>query len=153
MTDREIVNDFGEEDENNVQAPYGFTENERDEDIDANALAIDSLFVNELRDLKREMYTAVVFGPPVDSEEAQSLQMLETYESLLLELNNLLASIFEETPSTFTSAQFARFPAPAQAPARAYCLKILEFKNTNTKPYLNDVLQDMFDRSLKEHPY
>ncbi len=141
------------EEENDLQAPYGFIENGRDEDIDATTLSVDPSFTNELRELKRGIYTAVVFGPPVGSEAAQDLQTLETYESLLLELNNRLASVFENTPSEFTVAEFARFPEQTREPARAYCMKVLEFKNTNTNAYLNDILQDMFDRTLKEHPY
>lgn len=115
-------------------------------------LSVDPQLIGDLRELKRSLYNAVVFGPPVGSEEAQDLANLETYESLLLELNNLLHDIFEEQVQP-TAQHFARFPEALREPARLYSLKVVEFKNTNALPYLNDVLKDLFDRNLKEHPY
>lgn len=123
------------------------------EELAANEpLSVDPELIGELQTLKRSLYNAVVFGPPVGTEEAQDLANLQTYESLLLELNNLLHDIFKMQAQP-TAHHFARFPEPIREPARLYSLKIVEFKNTNALPYLNDVLVDLFDRHLKEHPY
>lgn len=138
---------FLENDDDNMQAI------ERENAVDVAALSVEPELIGELRGLKRSIYNAVVFGPPVGSEEAQDLQNLQVYESLLLELNNLLASVFEDQATTFTAQQFARFPEATREPASAYCMKVVGFKNTNTKPFLNDILVDQFDRMLKEHPY
>ncbi len=148
-TSHEENNSFCENDDDNCQAQR------REEEVDAASLSVNPELIGELRDLKRSLYNAVVFGPPVGSEEAQDLQNLEIYESLLLELNNLLGSVFDSDNQTmaFDAQQFARFPEPMREPTRAYCMKIVQFKNSNTKPYLNDILVDNFDRLLKEHPY
>lgn len=123
------------------------------EELAANeSLSVDPELIGELQALKRTLYNAVVFGPPVGTEEAQDLANLETYESLLLELNNLLHDIFTQQLQP-TAQHFARFPELIREPARVYAHKIVEFKNTNALPYLNDVLTDLFDRHLKEHPY
>ncbi len=149
-------------DENNDNNHTSFYDNDEDnvnalkrEEVDMEALSVNPELLGELRGLKRGIYNAVVFGPPVGSEEAQDLRVLQVYESLLLELNNLLASIFDdENPTTqFVVQQFARFPEQMREPACAYCMKVVEFKEKNEKPYLNGILEDHFDRMLKEHPY
>jgi hypothetical protein len=125
----------------------------RESNVDPSTLSVNPELIQELRALKRSIYNAVVFGPPVGSEAAQDVHLLQEYESLLLELNNLLDSIFQSDAPLVEAQQFARFPSSVQGNARAYCTKIVEFKNTNTHPYLNDILLDLFDRLLKEHPY
>jgi hypothetical protein len=125
----------------------------RESNVDGSTLSVNPELIQELRALKRSIYNAVVFGPPVGSEAAQDVRLLQEYESLLLELNNLLDSIFQPDAPPVEAQQFARFPSSVQGNAQAYCTKIVEFKNTNTYPYLNDILLDLFDRLLKEHPY
>ena len=125
----------------------------RESNVDPSTLSVNPELIQELRALKRSIYNAVVFGPPVGSEAAQDVRLLQEYESLLLELNNLLDSIFQSDAPRVEAQQFTRFPSSVQANAEAYCTKIVEFKNTNTHPYLNDILLDLFDRLLKEHPY
>jgi hypothetical protein len=142
-------NFFFDNDPDNVNAI------QREATVDTGALSVNVEFLQDLRTLKRSIYNAVVFGPPVGSEAAQDLRNLEVYESMLLTLNNLLQSIFdsENEIRSFESQQFSTFPEEIREPARAYCIKVLDFKTTNQKPYLNDVLIDLFDRLLKEHPY
>jgi hypothetical protein len=124
----------------------------REENAAKELLSVDPQLIHELQALKRDVYNAVVFGPPVGTEAAQDLNNLKMYESLLLELNNLLHDIFSRQLQP-TAQQFSRFPDAVREPARLYSMKIVEFKNTNALPYLNDVLKDLFDRHLKEHPY
>ncbi len=147
--DNNEENSFFPDDDDNINAMS------RENAVDTEALSVNPELLGELRDLKRSLYNAVVFAPPVGSEDAQDLQTLQVYESLLIELNNLLASIFDDENQTtqFAAQQFTRFPEQVREPARAYCMKIMDFKNSNTKPYLNDILVDHFDRILKEHPY
>ena len=152
-------NEYEEESSNlndSFYDPYSENENAnaflRESTVDASALSVDPELLQGLRALKRAIYNAVIFGPPAGSEAAQDLRNLQVYEGLLLELNNLLAAIFEGEAQT-TADPFAHFPESVHQNARAYYLKVVEFKNGNTKPYLNDVLVDLFDRTLREHPY
>jgi hypothetical protein len=100
----------------------------RESNVDPSTLSVNPELIQELRALKRSIYNAVVFGPPVGSEAAQDVRLLQEYESLLLELNNLLDSIFQPDAPPVEAQQFARFPSSVQANAEAYCTKIVEFQ-------------------------
>jgi hypothetical protein len=132
--------------------------NDRENIIDVRTLGLDDGFDMDLTALKQNLYTATVYGPPVGSQAAQDIRLLEHYDGLLLQLYNLVAGVLEsgvlqgvphgEIPSNILS----QYPTSTQPLVAAYYQRICDFQQLNKDRQLVDVLKDFLQRRLKEHP-
>lgn len=130
--------------------------NERETNIDVTTLGLDDEFDTELSELKRNLYNATVYGPPVGSEEAQDVRLLEKYEGLLLQLYNLTTGVLAgRQPGAIPPNILAQYPNPTQPLVTAYYERVCNFQRTNRDRQLTDVLKDFLQRRLKEQtsPY
>jgi hypothetical protein len=156
----ENINVMDEVDENieNVDGLQSFAmndeeANERENAIDPASLTIDNALVEDLSELKHSVYNAVIYGPPVGSEEAQDLENLEHYEGLLVQLCNLALHVLKTgQPQQIPSALLQQYPEDSKPLVVAYYQRICNFKSTNTDLHLQDVLEDLLERRLKEQP-
>lgn len=155
------VNEEGEEEEGNEEYTNELPSfeddeekaNEREYAIDPATLAIDESFDDDLTELKQNLYNAVIYGPPVGSDEAQDLQNLEKYEGLLVQLCNLATEVLRTgQPQQMPSALLQQYPTGSQPLVVAYYGRLCDFQRTNTDPQLKDVLEDFLQRRLKEQP-
>lgn len=127
--------------------------NDRENAIDPSTLGIDEELEEGLSELKETTYNAIIYGPPVGSEEAQDLQNLEHYEELLVQLCNLATEVLRTgQPQQMPSTLVQQFPNESQSLVVAYYERICNFQKTNTDPQLRDVLEDFLQRRLKEQP-
>lgn len=130
--------------------------NERETNIDVASIGLDEEFDTELSELKRNLYNATVYGPPVGSQAAQDVQLLEKYEGLLLQLYNLTTGVLAgRQPGTIDPNILAQYPNPTQPLVTAYYERVCDFQRTNRDRQLTDVLKDFLERRLKEQtsPY
>lgn len=130
--------------------------NERETNIDVTSLGLDEEFDTELSELKRSLYNATVYGPPVGSEEAQDVHLLEKYEDLLLQLYELTTGVLAgRQPGAIAPTILAKYPNPTQPLVTAYYERVCNFQRTNRDRQLTDVLKDFLQRRLKEQtsPY
>jgi hypothetical protein len=147
-----------EEDEGTGIQSFAETEDEANErENGGDVLAPDEALDTDLSELKRNLYDATVYGPPVGSDEAQDMRNLERYEGLLLQLYNLtMGALATSAPSSTVPPNIlAQYPNPTQPLVVAYYQRICDFQRTNKDRQIKDVLKDLLNRRLREQtsPY